>query len=140
MKPQRTIIKMPPKIIVAIVVIMIIFFTVLIFATKYSLRPKMVDLATEIDSAKITMPLNRGFIYLSDTLTISSLSKLLNAPDRFKDWETKGPIIDFDTIPYSYTLGDLKTPYFISKKRNNDTIVVYKKGNKLLFLLTQLND
>jgi hypothetical protein len=140
MKYRKEIIKIPPKIIVGIVTTIMIVFILLIVIAKFSQRPKDVGYSTELNAVKITKPQNRGSIYINDTLVINSASELLNKPAGFDDWMSHGPIIDFDTIPYAYTLGDLNTPYTLSKRKNNDTIVINKNGDTLLFILYRFTD
>ena len=118
MDNRRELIKIPPKIITAIVITMIVFFISLIIASQFSSRLNVVDYSTALRSVKIKIPQNRGSIYIFDTLVIHSESKLISKPVGFDYWNNP------DT--HNHTLGNLKTPYFLSKASNNDTICVIK--------------
>lgn len=135
MKQKRDLIKVPKKIIIAIVLLFVFFFIGLIIIGNLIKMPIEVDYSTGISRSLINAPQNRGGIFINDTLVVNSGCSLLYQTDDFHGWATHGPIIDFDTIPHQYTLGDLAVPYELSKKENCDTIIVYKDSYELRFLL-----
>ncbi len=130
---KRELIKVPPKIIGLIIIFLITFFIGLIIY-PYE-QPNVVGYNTKVKLVIIDAPQRGGGIFINDSLVISSGCKLLYQPQSFAGWATHGPIIDFDTIPHQYTLGDLAVPYELSKKENCDTILVNKDGHELRFLL-----
>lgn len=138
MRQKRDLIKVPDKVIVAIVLLLVLFFIGLVIIGNLTKMPIEVDYSTEISRVFIETPQNRGGILIKDTLVVNSGCRLLFQINDFQGWATHGPIIDFDTIPHQYTLGDLAVPYELSKKENCDTIFVYKDGYELRFFLLKL--
>lgn len=136
---KRELIKFPTKVIIVIVILILGLFLTLIVLSELSPRATSVTHLTELKSVLITLPQNRGAIYISDSLYIPSSSILLHKPDGFNKWSSTGPIMDFDTIPNIQTLGDLAVPYYLSKEKDNDTIVANKDGDTLFFLLYKMN-
>lgn len=132
---KRDLIKAPTKIIITIVIALVVIFIGLIIASQFTQSPNSVNQSTEIRLVKITNIQNRGSIFINDTLVINSSSKLLIGAEGYDGWSNRGPIVDYDTIPYIHTLGDLKPPYFLEKEKNSDTIVVKKDGYTLFFKL-----
>ncbi|HRP34110.1 MAG TPA: hypothetical protein PKV73_19570 [Agriterribacter sp.] len=140
---KKWIIKVPFKIVIIIIIVMITFFSIVIsIGNRVTKNYIKATFETEIPLSHIT--LNREYGYLRSAIFykknhyISTSANLIgeNIFDR-NIWQSNGPIIDFDTIPYVYSLDDLKAPYRLFKKANNDTINVIKGQYIIKFLLTK---
>jgi hypothetical protein len=136
MKEKRESIKVPTVVITIIVTLLISFFVGLMLI-PYK-QPYIVRFGTEVKQTEIDVIPNRGGIFINDTLVINSSAELISEnPDCSRIWRSHGPIIDFDTIPHQYTLGDMSIPYELSKNENCDTIIIKKDGYELKFLLIE---
>jgi hypothetical protein len=135
MEQKKDLMKVPKTVVVAIVSLFVLSFLGLIIVGNLIKEPIEIGYSTGISRVLIEVPQNRGGIFINDALVVNSGCRLLYQIDGFQGWATHGPIIDFDTIPHQYTLGDLAIPYELSKKENCDTIVVYKDDYQLRFLL-----
>lgn len=114
--------------------------TILILSAILFCRNKYKEATFETEIQETKLPVNlpypgRGGITYDNNCYISSNAMLVENLSSFSDWKSNGPIIDFDTILHKYTLDDMDFPYIISKKANSDTIIVFKNGFVLKFLL-----
>lgn len=137
---RREIIKLPVRIVIVIIIIILTIFSIVILINTKELRNYAeASITTEIPLTQITKYNNygylRGTVFFNESNYINSSARLIG-DNTFKDiWRSNGPIVDFDTIPYEYTLDDLEMPFYLYKRKNSDTIHVTKDGYNLMFLL-----
>ena len=105
----------------------------------YSTAPR-VNKLTKIDST-LVMKSNtslRGAIYIKNIGFLNTAySELISNPDKFQNWNSKGPEISFTEIEYVNNLNDVPLPYLIYKKENSDTIYIKKDIFNLYFKLVK---
>ena len=129
-------------------VFFIIAFVVIGFITLVQLHNKQankyikLNSQMKIDSTRITgnekYGMLRGAVFYKKEYFIGKSAKLIENNCEFNSWESNGPIIDLNSKPHDYTLGDLGLPYIVYKKANTDTLNVVKDGFNLKFLLQGL--
>lgn len=111
------------------------FLMAIYFSNKRAEKYGIADYGTEIQPTFLKGGLSfgegRGGLYFKNDTSVSLSSTYIEGSSNFTGWQNNGPIIDFDSIPYIYCLSDVPFPFTISKKKNNDTIVI-RKGNYTL--------
>ena len=137
---EREIIKLPIKVIVLFASIVVLFFAFAIFlenkrVKKYTEANFKTYIARTLVSVENECWSSRGTLFYRTNHSISMSCLLIENDNGFSNWLHNGPVIDFDTIPHKYTIGDLGFPYYIFKKANNDTIIVEKEEYILKFLM-----
>jgi hypothetical protein len=140
---KREIIKVPVRMLIIIIILIIIFFSMVILVGNRKMKNYVeATLSTEIPLTQITLHKGygylRGAVFYNENNYINTSARFIggNAFDK-NIWKSNGPIVDFDTIPYEYTLDDLEFPYYLYKRKNSDTINVIKDGSDLRFLITK---
>jgi hypothetical protein len=116
----------------------IICVVVVISENKRTSNRITVNFDYKVDSININGTSNykdRGGILFNEKFVINTSAKWIEDDCGYKNWESNGPIIDFDSLPHEYTLDDLGVPYIIFKESNNDTLHVIKDDCSFKFLL-----
>lgn len=136
---NRKLIKVPPGIIISILIGTVSVFSGLIYmSSKRAIYYRVADFGTEIKPTFIKggepFGSGRGGVYYKLNHSVSAVSYLVENKQNY-NFKYGGPLVDFDTIPYRLQLGDLRFPYTLSKEADNDTIVVEKDGHSLKFLM-----
>lgn len=104
---------------------------------KYSRPSVIADNSTQICSVVMDGEYggnDSGGIYYTQDSLIASSSLLIGETLCDSLWKTG--LIDKPGEPRKYRLGDLVFPYVLSKKSDNDTLVVHKDGYEFKFLLS----
>lgn len=132
---EREIIKVPIKFVVMIITFMTVAMSVIIFLVNKQFENFVkATSVTEIPTIQITSKNgpNRGMIFFSKNNYISTSAELINSNMLNCDfWEPRGGYVN----PHIYSLFDLKTPYYLYKEKNNDTINAIKDSIKIQFLM-----
>lgn len=81
-----------------------------------------------MDKAKVT-------IDLSDSIVAPIGLYLIENSSNYNEWLDHKPIISFTKEPYRYKIRDVRFPYKVYKRKNSDTIEVFKDTFKLKFIL-----
>lgn len=136
---HNKIIIVPKKVIVPIIAIAFLMFITLIYIdTKVARNYKKADYKMKIEKALITgkegYGSGRGVVFYKENHFISTSSKYISSNCNFDDWKG-GPLLKFNSEPYKYRLFDLRLPYSVFKKKNNDTLIVEKDSCTLKFKL-----
>lgn len=72
-------------------------------------------------------------IALSESLKVFNSSYLIENKSNYNEWYDYKPIISFMKEPYRYKIRDVRFPYKVYKRKNSDTIEVFKDTFKLKF-------
>ena len=122
--------------VMAVIGLPIFLFWINYSERKYSRPSVIADNSTQICSAVMDGKYggndSGGIFYTRDSL-IASSSLLIGETLCDSLWKTG--LIDKLGEPRKYRLGDLVFPYVLSKKSDNDTLVVHKSGYEFKFLL-----
>ncbi len=115
------------------VCICLIMFGVVIYRDyKSKANNVAVTFETRIDTMKVDVLYDRGWIQLNDTLILRAEAKVVSNPDNFNNWHNG---LIYSVSPYVGIIGHMPLPYTLWKEANNDTLYVEKDNFKLKFLL-----
>ena len=140
MVKSNTTIKIKPQYILLIVFFVVLGFVLMILISNHTAKKYLeASYVDQIDTTFITghdyFGAFRAAVFFKKNTFISTDAILIENKSRYNKWKSNGPIIDFNSDPHSYTLGDLGLPYTIFKRANSDTLLVEKDGYTLKFLM-----
>lgn len=96
-------------------------------------RYSLIDYESEIEIKVIRLKILRDVLIINDTITVSASCKLIMNNSNQIISERNSPLWRSSNYQYTPSLGDLSDPYKLIKKSHNDTLVVIKDNDTILF-------